>query len=300
MQTLLRLTAAVAIACCVASPALAAPRVVVSLKPLHSLVAAVMEGVGTPTLLLAGATSPHVYSLKPSDSRALLEADIVLWGGPGLETYLQKPIIAVAGRARIVTLADEAGLAMLPTREAGEHADAHGGTDGHDMHFWLDPANAARIVAYSAQVLVAADPANAVRYTANRDTALAALRALNDDLTATLASVRGRPFLTLHDAFQYWEARYQLDGTGALTVNPDRLPGARSLAAMRQSIVDSGIFCVFGEPQFSAALGAALVEGTGARLVTVDTIGVDIDPGVQAYAAMMRGLAQAFRACLAP
>ena len=215
--------AAMGIAVQFATPAQAVPRVVVSLKPLHSLVAAVMDGVGTPALLLGGATSPHIYTLKPSDSRALAEADVVVWGGEGLETYLRKPIDAVAGRARVVTLGEEAGLALLPVRDGHDHE--HG---THDMHFWLDPENAARVVTHVAGVLAAIDPVNAARYAANRDVQLAVLRALDAELGRTLQDAAGKPFLTLHDAFQYWEVRYHLTGLGALTVNPDRVPGARS------------------------------------------------------------------------
>lgn len=277
----------------------AAPRVVVSLKPFHSLVAAVMDGVGTPALLLGGATSPHIYTLKPSDSRALAEAEVVVWGGEGLETYLRKPIEAVAARARIVTLGEDAGLLLLPARDAGEHerqqADAHGTTD---MHFWLDPENAGRVVTYVAAVLSSVDPVHAKQYAANRDVQLAALRALDAEVAETLRDTADKPFLTLHDALQYWETRYHLTSLGSLTVNPDRTPGARALGAMRAAINDSGARCIFGEPQFPKALGAALVDGTGAQLATVDTLGAAVPPGIQAYAEMLRGLAQAFRTCL--
>ena len=118
------------------------------------------------------------------------------------------------------------------------------------------------------------------------------------EVAGLLTGAAGKPFLTLHDAFQYWEARYHLAGVGALTVNPDRVPGARALGEMREAINVSGARCVFGEPQFPRALGNALVEGTPARLVTVDTLGANLEPGAQAYAGMLFGLAQAFRACL--
>ena len=77
------------------SPAAAAPEVVASVAPIHSLVAAVMAGVGEPKLLVPPGASPHAYSLRPSEARALAGADIVFRVGPGLETFLDKPLAAL-------------------------------------------------------------------------------------------------------------------------------------------------------------------------------------------------------------
>ena len=294
----LALGCAVALLLALAAPATAAPRVVVTLKPLHSLVAAVMDGVAVPTLLLPNATSPHTYSLRPSDTRALADADLVLWVGPALETCLAKPLATIAARAEVIGLADAAGLSLLPLREAGtEHTHDQG--DARDMHFWLDVGNAQRVVTFVAATLAQRDAENAARYAANATRTLDELRALDAELAALLAPAQ-QPFLTLHDAFQYLEARYSLRGLGTLTVNPDRVPGARGLAAMRTVVADAGVTCVFGEPQFPTALGAALTNGTRARLVVVDSLGASQPPGPLAYAATLRGLAEAFAACLAP
>ena len=290
------------------SPSLAAasPRVVVTLKPLHSLVAMVMDGVGTPTLLLSGATSPHVYTLRPSETRALAQADVVIWGGPALETFLQKPLSAIAGGARVIGLAEDAGLTLLPLRSNGQDGqdrerddDTHGHSPGGlDMHFWLDVANAVRIVRHVAEALASLDPANAGTYWANARSAATDLGALDRELAATLAAVAGRPYLALHDAFQYVEARYGLRSIGILTVNPERVPGARTLVRLRADIAQSGVACVVGEPQFPPALARTVTEGSAARLTIVDSLGLAIPPGPDAYATTLRGLAQAFRACL--
>jgi zinc transport system substrate-binding protein len=251
-------------------------------------------------LLLSNATSPHTYTLRPSDTRAIADADVVLWAGPALETFLDKPLAALARQAEVISLAQHAGLELLPLREAGAHAHEHADGDGTDMHFWLDVGNAAAVVAFTAGVLARHDPDNAALYAANRERVLAELRRLDEEIAALLAPAAARPFLTLHDAFQYLERRYGLSSAGTLTVNPDRVPGAKSLAEMRRTIVATGVTCVFGEPQFPAALGLALTDGTPARLEVLDSLGISIPVGPGAYATTLRRLAQAFRACLAP
>ncbi|MDI7863532.1 zinc ABC transporter substrate-binding protein ZnuA [Rhizobiaceae bacterium n13] len=111
-----------------------APDVVVSIKPLHSLVAAVMAGVGTPELIVDGGASPHTYSLKPSNARALEQADVVFWAGPGLEAFLEKPLGSLAAKAKVVELSEAPGLTLLPFREGGAfeaHDHGHEGEEGH-------------------------------------------------------------------------------------------------------------------------------------------------------------------------
>ena len=103
-----------------ASPARAAPpQVVASIKPLHSLIAGIMAGVGTPTLIVNGAASPHTYALRPSDARALAAAKLVFWIGPSMESFLVKPLAALSGGAEIVELDHAAGVTVLRARRVG-------------------------------------------------------------------------------------------------------------------------------------------------------------------------------------
>ena len=109
------------------SMAHAEPSVVTSIKPVHSLVAAVMKGVGEPKLLVDGASSPHGYQMKPSQAGELQNADVVFWVGPELESFLVKPVETIAGSAQSVPLIDAAGVTKLEPREGGtfEHHDHH-------------------------------------------------------------------------------------------------------------------------------------------------------------------------------
>src|SRR5687768_5145077 len=101
------------------STTLAAPSVVTSIKPVHSLVAAVMAGIGEPTLIVKGSASPHTYALKPSDAGALEAADIVFWTGHGMELFLGEALETLATRAQVVEMAESPGIELLPVREGG-------------------------------------------------------------------------------------------------------------------------------------------------------------------------------------
>lgn len=320
--------AALALSLCLAaapgSPGRAAvgPTVVASIPPIHSLVAAVMGGAGEPTLLLRGSASPHTASLRPSDATTLQRAELIFWVDDAMETFLIKPMAALSAEARVVPLARAPGVKLLASREGGvwgshEHEHEHDrdhdqGTSGHgddetheaghgayDMHIWLDPKNAMAMADAIAAALAEVDPEHATTYQANLATLRAKIEALDADLGGLLAPVAEKPYVVFHDAYHYLEARYGLSPVGAITINPDRAPGARTLSEIRDRIERSGAVCVFREPQFEPALMRTVTAGTPARVAVLDPLGADIPPGAEAYFATMRRLATALHDCLA-
>ena len=110
------------------------PAAVASIKPIHSLLSGVMEGAGQPTLLVRGGASPHTWTLRPSDAHALEHADLVVWVGDELESFLVQPIEALTGDAYVLELSRAEGITLLRMREGGTW-DEHGHDDegeGHD------------------------------------------------------------------------------------------------------------------------------------------------------------------------
>ncbi|MBC7908181.1 MAG: zinc ABC transporter substrate-binding protein [Rhodospirillaceae bacterium] len=289
-----------------AAPAQAeVPKVMASIQPLHSLVASVMKGVGEPGLMVSGAQSEHTYALKPSDARALQAARMVVLVDEAYETFLAKPLKGT--KAEIIALADLPGAATLLPRKGGvwepEHGE-QGHNHGHnhaaaDGHLWLDPANARLLVTAVADRLAELDPANADTYHANATATVARLEALDGQMKAKLAPVAGKPFVVFHDAYQYVEKRYGLTSAGSITVDPDRPPSAKRLAALRDRLKASGAACVFREPQFPAPVVQTLAESAGARVGVLDPQGADIPPGPEQYFTLMTRLADGLASCLA-
>ena len=305
-----------------------APVAVASIKPIHSLLAGVMEGVGQPTLLVDGGASPHTWSLRPPDAQVLQDADIVVWVGENLESFLVKPLHALASNAYVLKLSRAEGITLLRMREGGswdEHDDDHRRSeaddkenkdvkenedvhvhreDGHEhhggefnMHLWLDPANAIVIVATMADALSRLDPERAGTYRENATALQARLRGLDDELKETLAPVSDRGFIVFHDAWQYFDTRYGLRAVGSVTVSPDQAPGAGRLAEIREKITKAKVSCVFAEPQFKPRLVRTLVDGTAVATGTLDPIGAALKDGPDLYFTLMRKNADAFRAC---
>ena len=297
-----------------AATAADAPKVVVSIKPIHSLVAAIMQGVGTPDLIVDGAASPHTYALKPSNARSLQEAKVVFWVGPGMEAFLQKPLAALGSNATIVELDDAPGITKLKFREGGafephDDGDEHEASDDHahghnhdhgefDTHLWLDPHNAKALVSEITTSLVAADPANALTYQANQKALNDKLDALDTEIASTLAPVKDKPFIVFHDAYQYFEHRYGVRVSGSITVSPETIPGAQRVAEIHSKVADLGATCVFAEPQFEPKLVNVVLEGTSAKSGTLDPEAATLPQGPDLYFDLMRGIASSLKACL--
>ena len=307
----LALAAAALFNCVIASPAAAdaAVRVVASIKPVHSLVSAVMAGVGEPHLIIRGAVSPHTFSMRPSDAAMLENARVIFLIGESLETSLARPIDTLAGNARVIALSEAQGLVRRPLREGGTfEAHGHGTDDDHDlhrrgafdMHIWLDPVNAGAMARAIAGALSKADPTNAGTYAANTQALLRRLEEFTRQIAAEVAPIRGKPFIVFHDAYRYFEDRFGLTAAGSSVVSPDRSPGVRRISELRDKIRELGVTCVFAEPQFEPRLVDVIIEGTPARTGTVDPLGATIESGPELYFTLIRNMAASFKSCLAP
>ncbi len=257
-----------------------APSVVVSIKPLHAIVAAVMNGGDPPRLLVKGGASPHDYALRPSDAAALNDADLVVWVGEAFELFLTKPLEALAQKAVVVTLDRFAG-------------------DSENPHIWLDPDNAREIALRVPEALSDLDPDNSDRYETNAAGFSERLELLDEELRTILAPVTDEPYLVFHDAYGAFERRYGLAMVGAVTLNPQHKPGVKRIVALRETMRETGARCLFGEPQFTPALLETLIEGGEARIAILDPLGATLPPGPETYFTLMRNLAEDLRDCLA-
>jgi len=301
------------------------PKVATDITPVHSLVAQVMEGAGAPALLIAPGASPHGYAMRPSEASALEAADLVFWMGEGLTPWLEGSITSLAGDAHVIALLGVDETRVLPFREGiafDEHDaqdndhDDHGNDDhddhghddhdnhdhghahdGADPHAWLDPVNARVWLDVIAEELAEHDPGNAALYKANAAAAQAEIAALEVDIAEQTAPLRDVPFLVFHDAYQYFETRFDIAAAGAIALGDAADPGPARVAALRDMAKERDIACVFSEPQFDPKL-VRTVFGDSIGHGVLDPLASDIVPGPALYSEILRGMARAMTECL--
>jgi zinc transport system substrate-binding protein len=293
-----------------------APRVAVDIAPVHSLVARVMEGVGTPDLIVQSGASPHEYSLRPSEAAALQDANLIFWIGSGLTPWLADTIETLAPDAAVTELLEANGTIELEFREGAlfeahddydDHADddhdeeaGHDEHDhgAHDPHAWLSPQNAMTWLNVIAGQLSVADPDNAGAYFANAAAGRAEIKALIGEVTATLDPVRDGRFIVFHDAYQYFEMDFNFPASGAISIGDASDPSPARIAEIQGRIAEQGIDCVLAEPQFNPGLVATVLEGTEAQTGILDPLGSDLEPGSALYPQLIRNLSTALAGCM--
>ena len=297
--------------------------VVVTIKPLHSMVSGVMGTTGKPNLLVTGYASPHGFQLKPSQVKLLKRSDIIFSIDEFLETFLQRAFSNIPGNVKQVTVVDAARIKLLPIREGGpwevhkhdEHKDGehkakgdkhtahkdeghdyHGGNG--DIHGWLTPKNAEKIVKAITRELSELYPENRNIYKANALSYIQKLQKLDDELKTLLVDVKAKPFIVFHDAFQYFEKAYGLNGVGTISIEPDESPSPKRLTEIRKKLKETKTSCVFKEPQFSERVVRAVVDKTSAKIGVLDPLGANLKSGQSMYFELIRKLANNFKQCL--
>ncbi len=295
-------------------------KVVASIKPVHSLVSYVMDGVGRPDLIVDGYNSPHGFSLKPSHAKIIENADLIIWVGEDLEAFLEKPLNTIAKKAVNVEIMELKSIKKLKFREKNvfeDHGhkekkhDDHGhghkekkhddhGHEGHahgehDPHVWLDPMNAKVIIKEIEKQLIKLDPNNSSKYKANSKKAQSEL----DNLTKNIKrDLKGNlRFVVFHDAYQYFENRFGIKVLGALTVNPDVLPGAEQLSEIREVIEHEKVNCLFAEPQFNPAIIKSIAKDTKIKTGVLDPLGATLDKGKSMYMDLLKEISNSFKGC---
>lgn len=289
------------------------PRVVTDIPPVHALVAQVMGDLGVPDLLLDRGADAHGFALRPSQAAGLQRADLVVWIGPEMTPWLDRSLQGLGAKARNLGLLAAAGTYRRDFDDGGDHGHDHDdheddhdhdhdhghSHDGIDPHAWLDPANALHWLDLIAAELSALDTGNAATYAANAATAKAGITALDRQLAADLAPLHGRRFVVTHDAYGYFTDHYGLANAGSLAHGDAATPGAARLQGLRATLAADHVICAFPEVNHDPRLLHTVLEGSTVRLgPALDPEGSAVEPGPQAYAAILTGLAGNLRACL--
>ena len=309
------------------TPANAEIKVVTSIKPIHSLASYLMDGVGKPDLIVDGFNSPHGFSMKPSHAKMLQNADLIFWIGEDLESFLEKPLNSIAKKAEKIELIEIKGLNVLKFRERNifdehdhdDHAkkeddhddhddhdkkeddhDDHDGHEGHghgeyDPHIWLDPINAKVILKEMTEHLIENDLKNASTYKSNLDKALNDIDKLTIDVMTELNESTSS--IVFHDAYQYFEERFNVKILGAFTVNTDVMPGAEQLSEIREIIEHDKVKCIFSEPQFNPDIIKVVAKDMNIKTGVVDPLGATLNPGKDLYFDLIRNMSASFKGC---
>ena len=280
-------------------------KVVTTIKPIHSLVAGVMDGLGSPSLIVDGSNSPHNFSLKPSHAKMIEDAEIIFWAGEDLETFMIKPLESIANNATKVSFMDLDNITKLKFKEENileveGYDDDHDDHDDHadeefDAHIWLDPKNAIEIVNEIAKTLSLKDPNNKNVYYSNAEKLNHSLNELIKKINLSIN--KDARFIVFHDAYQYFEKRFDVSSAGALILNEEALPSAKKVSEIHKIIKKQNINCIISEPQFNPNIIKSIAQDSSILTRSFDPLGSSFDTNKNLYFEMILSLSNSLKDC---
>jgi len=280
------------------------PSVLTDIPPVHSLVSQVMQGVGSPDVLLDKGDDPHSFQMRPSQARALSQADLVFFVGPELTPWLERAINGVGIKGERIELIKAKGTVLRnfeehDAPEDAAHGDGHDehDHDGIDPHAWLSPVNAKAWLDKIAQELAGVDAENAALYLENASAAKARIDLLDAEIKNILLPMQDTPLIVFHDAYGYFAEHYNLTIVGAIRKGDAATPGAAHLVELRQVVSESGVVCAFREKQHDPALLDTLFADANISIGMLDPSGTSLEYGPDLYATLMRNIAIEIAGC---
>ena len=285
------------------------PNVVVSIKPIHSIVSALMEGVSSPQLLLESSDSAHTFHLKPSQLSLLSNADLVITIGDSFETGLKKTLRNINDKSRVI-VSEINDLNLYDFRnidideiyedEKDENTDheEHEEHTGFDLHLWLDIDNMQKTAQYINEQLIVIDPNNSNIYEANLIKIHSRLNKLKLELKHQLAPFKSEPYAIFSDTLQYFEKSFHFQKPVIITpYHGARLSIHRTLEA-RKKMKDLKIKCLLYGPENTSKKANVLSEGLPIKSLRIDILGAKLNAGSDQYFNLMKGLSSQLVKCL--
>jgi len=306
--------------------------IITTIQPITSLVSAVIGNTGKTISLIPTEISPHEYKLKPSDIKKLQNGNIIFYVSDHLETSITKVFENLPKNIKSINLMEDAGIKHLAIRdneawERHDHRHGHGDHHDHDkkakehddhedekhakkhddhnnhekeddVHIWLSPDNAVKIIKKVNKELSLYFPENAETYNKNTNQMIKKINELEVELKNELSGIKDKPYIVFHDAYQYFETSFDLNAVGSIALDGDIASSPKQISFIKDKIVKFKASCVFQEPQFDSKLVKIVAEGTNAQIGTLDPLGLNIKSGENFYLQLLKNMAKSLKNCL--
>ena len=281
--------------------------IISSVKPIAFIAQAVSDGVTNTDILLPDGASPHTYSLKPSDLAKIKTAELIIWVGEDLETFMPTVLKSI-DKNKQIELMDIPTIKSLLRTSTNNHdqqeTHSHNNDSDHDHHgeydehIWLSPKIAKEIAQAVHDKLITIYPDKKDIIDENLNEFTVKLAETEQNIAKKLINVQNSGYFVFHDAYGYFESQFGLKNLGSFTINPAVQPGVQTVYAIKRELKEHQAVCVFREPQFSPAVIEKIVNGTDVRIGELNPLGTDITLSKNAYSQFLLRLTQQLLDCL--
>ncbi|MEW8428096.1 MAG: zinc ABC transporter solute-binding protein, partial [gamma proteobacterium symbiont of Ctena orbiculata] len=263
-------------------------RVMVSIKPMHSIIAALMAGAGTPELLIDDQI-PYRFTPNEEQQTAMARADIIFWVGAELEPGLAARLNGLPPAVKVIELLSHQGMKVLPSRSD---------PDRRDPYFWLDNRNLLIIIDDIARLLQSADPLRSHLYARNRRNLLARLSRIDREYEYGYRGMKAGLGVQYFDTLHYFEQAYALKIIDHVSATPEGEPDTLALLKVRERIVNGEVGCLLYEKGFPVKHRTLLTADAGIRQGELNSLGFAMPAGPDLYFEIMAHNTETIRDCL--
>ncbi len=263
--------------------------IVVSIKPIHSIISGLMEGVEQPELLISGNASPYTYQLTAAQKASLKTADLIIWTGAELEPFLPEELKKLKAPSKIIELLNNPEIKVLPQRKDETR---------RDPYLWLDSRNALILLDAFTRMLIDLDPVRTHLYVRNRANMLAVLSRVDRELEYGYRGMKAGVGYLYYDSLQYFEQAYALKIRGTLLTAPNEPINTQQLLQAHAQLNNGDYRCLLVETDVSDAQIQLLTGDANINIGRLDSMGRQFKPGADLYAKLMRYNTRVIKDCL--
>ncbi|WMY97616.1 MAG: zinc ABC transporter substrate-binding protein ZnuA [Arsenophonus sp.] len=283
--------------------------VVTSIRPLSFIASAITDGITDVYSLVPIGSSPHDYSIKISDLKKIKNSDLLIWIGPNLENFLIKVIHNVP-KNNVITLMYDVNIKKMLLKNNSndfenfykkrryQKIDDHLNFHNVNTHIWLSSDIAFIIAKNIYEKLIILYPEYQNKLNHNLNVFKKNLKDVNKKINDEFFSLRNKKYFVFHDAYAYFEQKYNLSSSGYFTINPTIYPGIKTLYKIKKILNKENISCIFVEPQFKFSIIESIVKNTNVKIGILDPLGDEISINKNSYLEFLTMLSQQFKYCL--
>ncbi len=264
-------------------------KVVVSIKPIHSIVTGLLKGITKPELLIKGQQTPYDFQLNERHNKQLHEASLVVWVGPELESSLLAKIEQLPKSVKVVELLSSPNLKILPSRHAPKL---------RDPFFWMDDRNIMILLDELTRLMISIDPDRAHIYAKNRRDMLVPLRRIDKEYEHGYRGMKAGLGVMYYDTLQYFEQAYALKTLDRVSGTLGDEISAINLFKVRKRIVDKEAACLFIDKSMPSENLGLITNNQDVNIGQLDVLAKDFEPGEQLYLQMMQYNTDVIKQCL--
>jgi zinc transport system substrate-binding protein len=276
--------------------------IVVSIKPIHSLVCALTKGMTNPRLLVDGNFSPHNFQIMPSQAMTIKNAKYIIWIGPSYAKPLHMHLQNFKGK---VLCLQDSKLIKFKAISTGTFWDEHSNCCHHDHevnqmsldgHIWLDPNIMLQVVDVVLEFLIKNYPEYTNLLEANAAAYRVRLKKLHTDLSLKMLPYKGKTYIISHDGNQYFDDAFGAKTIATISIDPSVPPCAGHMLKLRRAVLDGEInpVCLFSELQMDGVLAENYAKILNIRCALLDYLGTHIPSGEYAYEEIMNAYVTSF------